>query len=208
MKPSFGGTSKSSKSSNSRKADDFDGFLLAAHRTKPLIHVPPWRRPPEPHGVGNEGRCLGERTKWSRFRRVLDHEWRIDTKVEHAISKLEAMGVKTRIEACRAERILKWPVTRHFERLGGLASVFGLFRLCPMIGPRLRSGLGRDGGSGITHGAAAAMPLARGMAASGRATRWHASAIPATCLPWYCAASISSADGMRAPSAPTTVVAP
>ena len=29
-------------------ADDFDGFLLAAHRTKPLIHVPPWRRPPEP----------------------------------------------------------------------------------------------------------------------------------------------------------------
>ena len=48
-------------------ADDFDGFLLAAHRTKPLIHVPPWRRPPEPHGVGNEGRCLGERTKWSRF---------------------------------------------------------------------------------------------------------------------------------------------
>jgi hypothetical protein len=47
------------------------------------------------------------------------------------------MGVKTRIEAGRAERILKWPVTRHFERLGGLASVFGLFRLC------LGGGVGR-----------------------------------------------------------------
>jgi hypothetical protein len=28
--------------------------------------------------------CLGERTKCSWFRRILDHEGRIDTKVEHA----------------------------------------------------------------------------------------------------------------------------
>jgi len=134
------------------------------HRTKPLIHVPPWRRPPEPHGVGNEGRCLGERTKYSRFRRVLDHEWRIDRKVEHAQPRLAAsrhaalMGVKTHTK-CR-------------------------------------------------HGGAAAMLVAYRVSAPGRRTRWQASAIRVTCRPWYRAASISSADGMRAPSAPTTVVAP
>ena len=85
VKPSFGGTSKSSKSSNSRKAPITSiSFFLVANRAKPLIDVPPWRRPSEPHGALNEVTCLGERTKWSWFRRILDHEGRIDTKVEHA----------------------------------------------------------------------------------------------------------------------------
>ena len=145
-------------------ADHLDSFFLVANRAKPLIDVPPWRRPSEPHGALNEVTGLGERAKCSWFRRVLDHEGRIDTKVEHAQPKLAAsrhaalMGVKTHTK-CR-------------------------------------------------HGGAAAMLVAYRVSAPVRRTRWQASAIRATCRPWYRAASISSADGMRAPSAPTMVVAP
>ena len=74
--------------------------LLKSQNQQSVV-VPPWRRPSEPHGALNEVTGLGERAKCSWFRRVLDHEGRIDTKVEHAQPKLAAprhaalMGVKT-----------------------------------------------------------------------------------------------------------------
>jgi hypothetical protein len=62
-------------------ADCLNGFVLAAYRVKAVIDLPPWRRPTEPHGVVNEGACLGERSKPSWLRRVVDDEWRVDAKV-------------------------------------------------------------------------------------------------------------------------------
>ena len=41
-------------------ADHLDSFFLVANRAKPLIDVPPWRRPSEPHSALNEVTGLGE----------------------------------------------------------------------------------------------------------------------------------------------------
>jgi hypothetical protein len=52
------------------------------------MHMPPRRRPAEPHGGVNEGARLRERRKPPRLRRVADDERRIDAKVIHAACRL------------------------------------------------------------------------------------------------------------------------